>query len=1074
MKTYVMGRAVTMVVAVLAFSTGSAVTRTWSGGGDGKTWSNPANWGGTVPVLGDTAQFNTDATVEGEIVLAANPDAPTAKQVTINVASGKKVYLKGLISGVGGICKDNTGQLYIDNADNTYTGPTTLKGGGGSTTHVNKLAGIGQSSSLGMPTGDAATLLFQGSGRLDLDTAGTVSLDRPIDNSGGGGYICGVSGCTINLVGPLTGGINSRNAGTINVHSNVLGGVGRTDGGTIVLLGPANKLTSVANSQGTIKINNFGRCDDGKVCGITLGQTGSGSYGTVIYTGTVDENVSANITVSRAGSLQNASAGTCLRLTGTISDNYDVSLLQVKTTGDIVLDGGFSSRVKLLKDGGAGELVLNGANASTKEMGVSAGTLRLNGSVANLAGASLTVSSGATLAGTGTVSVATTVSTSSSIAPGGSKDGAPGTLVFREKTLTLAAGSRLKIRVGSETNDVVDAATVSVGGAVSVDVTPYGAEQIPAGSYRIMRWTSCPTQNFVLGSDVPEGTRLSADATGLTLTVPADQVILVWAGDGSGNVWNKTAANWAGGQVFQDGAIVTFDDNGNADLPINISESVEPQQVKVVSEEKNYTFAGSGGIGGETSLLKTGASTLTVDTVNDYSGTTLVQGGTLRLNGTLNGSTVIVSNGGILDEGESGVIAGAGVGVTLGCGTNVLRGANTYSGQTIINPHDSTMSSFVRVYNAAAFGNGTEVLGYGNSGSTLCAIQLMPNVFVEGKTLVCGNDVGNRFGISLNSATADGGWYGDIVGEDGSQSGCMLYLTSSSDNAQNRTLIIGKDASNTIAGKFGGVNLRGWTGTTRINSRINLPNSDIIRNDQGTVILAAAGNSFKSLNNAQGTVRMGVQGAWCPTAVLSLGKNENSSFCTFDMDGFDQTVNGIVEAYVFASYVNNRRTVMTSDGKPATLTLTNTTDCVFGSPDTTTVMSGPISLVKLGSAKQTFGAATTFTGTVDVREGTLALAAANAFGEVSEVTVRGGELQLAASDAINPKTDLRVPNGSTGVIRLNENVTATVHKLYVNDYPVEPGQYGSSECVGVKHLPFLAGKGVLTVRRGQGLMVIVR
>ena len=48
----------------------SATTYTWNDGGADDLWTNPDNWGGTVPGTGDTAQFN--ATAGGNVDIAGN------------------------------------------------------------------------------------------------------------------------------------------------------------------------------------------------------------------------------------------------------------------------------------------------------------------------------------------------------------------------------------------------------------------------------------------------------------------------------------------------------------------------------------------------------------------------------------------------------------------------------------------------------------------------------------------------------------------------------------------------------------------------------------------------------------------------------------------------------------------------------------------------------------------------------------------------------------------------------------------------------------------------------------------
>ena len=42
------------IVVVLGPSVARAATCTWSGAGDGTSWSDAANWGGTAPAAGRT------------------------------------------------------------------------------------------------------------------------------------------------------------------------------------------------------------------------------------------------------------------------------------------------------------------------------------------------------------------------------------------------------------------------------------------------------------------------------------------------------------------------------------------------------------------------------------------------------------------------------------------------------------------------------------------------------------------------------------------------------------------------------------------------------------------------------------------------------------------------------------------------------------------------------------------------------------------------------------------------------------------------------------------------------------
>ena len=100
----------------------SAATRTWTGGGDGTTWTDPDNWGGVAPADGDTATFSVADT------LTCGSNIEFSGNITIKVSSGT-VILAGVVSGSGGITKSGSGTLYLANRANTYDGLMTVSAG---------------------------------------------------------------------------------------------------------------------------------------------------------------------------------------------------------------------------------------------------------------------------------------------------------------------------------------------------------------------------------------------------------------------------------------------------------------------------------------------------------------------------------------------------------------------------------------------------------------------------------------------------------------------------------------------------------------------------------------------------------------------------------------------------------------------------------------------------------------------------------------------------------------------------------------------------------------------------------
>lgn len=130
-----------------------------------------------------------------------------------------------------------------------------------------------------------------------------------------------------------------------------------------------------------------------------------------------------------------------------------------------------------------------------------------------------------------------------------------------------------------------------------------------------------------------------------------------WRGSASSNGWDVNSGNWINGSTlggFDSGTAIVFDDTGAASPTVLLSGTLQPSSV-TVSGTTNYNLAGNGSLAGVMALVKSGSATLTLSGSNSFTGSTVVQGGTLIVNGTLNGSNITVQSGAIL-SGTGSVI----------------------------------------------------------------------------------------------------------------------------------------------------------------------------------------------------------------------------------------------------------------------------------------------------------------------------------------------------------------------------------------------------------------------------------
>jgi len=217
---------------------------------------------------------------------------------------------------------------------------------------------------------------------------------------------------------------------------------------------------------------------------------------------------------------------------------------------------------------------------------------------------------------------------------------------------------------------------------------------------------------------------LQSSAT-VILQVGRSPVNLNWAGTGTtpwmiqdAAIWLNASSNVLSG--FYNGDSVVFDDTAGVqtNITISVGVAVSPAIITNSSSTNNFTISGAGKITGATRFVKTGASTLTLNTVNDFAGGMLIAGGIVKPGNpyALGGQSgfIILTNGATLDVNgnnlglDSVLVSGTGLGNN---GAIINSGAPVYPALAVIElAGDTTIGGTNRWDLRGANGNQTASL----------------------------------------------------------------------------------------------------------------------------------------------------------------------------------------------------------------------------------------------------------------------------------------------------------------------------------------------------------------------------
>lgn len=641
-----------------------------------------------------------------------------------------------------------------------------------------------------------------GKATLNIQNGAKVSAKNiyfGYDTGGNGiGNVIG-TGSSLTMTGYLRVADWTNNFGTLTI----------SQGGTVTSVSGASAgnfsgIGSTNTSTGAVVVTGAGSSwtNTGAVYVGNGGTTGVGTLtvqdsGTVTITGAVSIN---------AGSTLNIGTGA---LPGTFSASSVASdgLIHFNHTGSYSYSVPTSGAGAIVKDG-SGTTIITGTHTYTGATTVNAGLFQVDGVLGNTA---VSVASGATLGGVGSIGGPVTIQNGGHIAPGDS----PGTMTVA--SLILNSGSILDFQlgtpgvVGMNVNDLISVTgNLNLDGTLNIsNVGGFGV-----GTYRLFDYGGTLTGGTLTFGTLPAGFT-AADFT--LQTSIANQVNLIvtggsspaqyWNGPnttatlgvlGGTGTWNNVTTNWtdstgAAPTNWLQGTAIFSAGTGTATLGANITAT----EIQFVSGSGAYTVAAAPGW----KLTITGAG-ITNSSGVTQSFVTGVDGAgnqgiiAFQNSATAGSMTTFTNNGSTVGGGADGGITQFSNSSTAGSATitnNPSTASGGNGGLTLFFDTSSAGSATV-INNASAVngavGGGTQFVNSATAGSA--------NFTNNGPTIAGGSGGSVQFG---NTATAGSGTFtNNGAGGTSSTFGGLTIFHDTSTAASGNFTSNGATASGAVGG----------------------------------------------------------------------------------------------------------------------------------------------------------------------------------------------------------------------------------------------------------------------------------
>lgn len=667
-----------VLAALSAASSAFAASQTWTNAPVDSAWSNTNNWiARAVPgalnqtgnsVNNDVVTINSPIPLSG-IGGSGNPIVPD-DATTVNTRARTAGRIVFDTADCGAYVFDSPSPSVPPDASTPESGRLHLCHNGG----VTLSAAVANSQAFILPIG--VRLPSSADGLFYLTNNATSPLATLFFENV---YLDGATtrGVTFVLEGTNTGTNTIAYLSQSPTVTTGVSGIRKTGAGTWILSGANNfRATSPINIiNGTLIVKDAGAFSLANMATVT--NTGvlqiDGVSLNQIY---LTLNNGGTIRMNGSGGLNGIAVGAQTGTSGTLSTTSASDLVTVGSgiaTGAYVAGGAADS---VLNTAGPGTFVFGAANTYIGKWSFGAATNQIG--LASALGTGLNANVGA-----GTILDLTPLG-DTTFAPTTSGFGGSGTgtalgstaaavLATAGTTLDLTSKAvNLTFTPTAFSGDTTHPALYMAQGTLSLSgntffVNNASGTALGVGTYRLVQQASGSIASgggyaaLVSGAGLASGSSAEIQVSGGNVDLVVSIYVakdLVWTGGNPDSTWNvNSTANFLDGaahSVFHNSDNVTFNSIGSTNPSVSLSGTLAPASATVDTSANDYTFGGSGQIGGTTGLKKVSPGTLLLQIANTYAGGTVVSNGVLRygvanaISSTGSGD-IAVYGGGVLD-----------------------------------------------------------------------------------------------------------------------------------------------------------------------------------------------------------------------------------------------------------------------------------------------------------------------------------------------------------------------------------------------------------------------------------------